>query len=142
MNRRDDDPYGPPAVEKKGVLDETRTLFDSLLAEGMRREAEQRAERAPAGPLTKLLGFVLAIAILAAAATGVYGIATFPDAPIRATPTGYKGKTGKAYDREHYERFELWQTTLFATFGLVFLFGVAVAVDDQRRKRRGPTSPG
>ena len=135
-------PYGPPAAppaeEKKplGLFEETRSLYEGMLAEGMRRAAEREATMRPRGPLSKaVLGAFLA-SVFFAAAVGVYGIVTFPDAPIRATAAGAVGKTGRAYDREHFERFTAWKTALFAAFGVVLVAGVAMAVDDGRRKRK------
>ena len=137
---KDDRPYRQPAAppaRRMGVWDETRGLFDQLYAEARRRDAEQRAGTPPRGPVAKALGAAMALAVVFAVGTLVYGISSFRDAPIRETPSGYAGKTGKAYPRDHYERYKLWEKAALASFGATFGIGFLLVVEERARKRRG-----
>ena len=79
----------------------------------------------------------LDLVVVMAVGSLVYGFYTFPDGPIRETRTGYAGKTGTAYPREHYERFKLWEKTIVGVFVSVFAIGGALVVEERIRKRRG-----
>ena len=125
-----------PATRDKGVLDETRELFDQLVGEAQRREAERQASVLPRGPIGKVLAAATVLSGLLAAGTLLYGISTFLDAPIRETPSGYVGKTGKHYSREHFEAFELWKQATLGTFAVTFAAGFAMVLEERMRKRR------
>ena len=91
------------------------------------------------GPLARIL-LVLTIAVcLLAAATGLYGVYNFPDAPIRQTGSGYVGKGGKPHTREEFERFILWQQVMFIVFPSAFVLGFAFAITDSAKRRKRPS---
>ena len=123
----------------KNIIEETRALYDRLsneahgLAERDRREARRR------GPMAKTLLVVCILAALFAAATLIYGVIAFPDAPIREAGSSYVGKHGAPHTREEYERFNLWEILIFSSFGLAFLTGFG-AVAAEKLSRRSKVS--
>jgi hypothetical protein len=120
----------------KGVTDETREIYDKLssLVERDRKAARRR------GPVGKALLVVCFLSALIAAATLVYGIIAFPDAPIRQTGSGYIGKQGAPHTREDYERFKLWEKLILSGFGLAFLTGFCAVAAEKLSSRSKITS--
>ncbi len=118
----------------KSIIDEAREIYDKMssLAERDRKAARHR------GPVVKALLVVCILAALVAAATLIYGVIQFPDAPIRQTGSSYVGKHGAPRTREDYERFKLWEKLMFSGFGLAFLTGFgAVAAEKLSRRSQG-----
>ena len=99
-----------------------------------RSKAEQEDTRAR-GPLQRILLILTITAFLVAAGTGIYGVYNFPDAPIRQTAEGYRGKGGKAHTLDEFEKFVVWKRTMFVTFPSAFLFGFAFAIADGRLRK-------
>ena len=120
----------------KGVTDETREIYDKLssLVERDRQAARRR------GPVVRALLVVCILSALIAAATLVYGIIAFPDAPLRQTGSGYIGKQGAPHTREDYERFKLWEKLILSGFGLAFLTGFGAVAADKLTKRSKVTT--
>lgn len=85
------------------------------------------------GPIARILGGLTIAAALLAAATLVYGIVNFPDAPLRSTDRGYVGKGGTPRTEADYAAFQRWETTLFVVFPSTFALAFAYAVAN-----RGP----
>lgn len=125
-----------PAARDKGLLDETRGLFEELVDKAHRADLEQRAKTPPRGPVGKALAGAAVIAGVIAAGTLLYGAYNFLDAPIRETPTGYVNKAGQPFPRERYEAFKLWEKTFIATFCVAFAVAGATVVEEKIRKRR------
>ncbi len=86
--------------------------------------------------LRKSLTAIVLILALAAAASMVYGIYYFPDAPISQCGDGcFRNKQGRPKTAEDYERFRRWLVT---TPGLVIAAigsGMLLTIIE---KRRGP----
>src|SRR5262245_51527391 len=85
-------------------------------------------------PVARVLGALTVAAALLAAATLVYGIWYFPDAPIRPEGSGYRGKTGTPRTLEDFTAFTNWLTALLIVFPLAFGSGFAYLFADSRRK--------
>ncbi|MGH9901377.1 MAG: hypothetical protein ACRD68_06075 [Pyrinomonadaceae bacterium] len=79
-------------------------------------------------------------ACLLAAATGIYGVYHFPDAPLRPTEGGYVGKGGRPRTREDFEGFLLWKKAMLIVFPAAFALGFACGITDTVRRRRKPSS--
>jgi hypothetical protein len=107
-----------------------------MAGETTRRSEGERVAAGARGPLARLLLVLTIAACLCAAATGVYGIYNFPDAPIRLKGTGYVGKGGGAHTREEFDAFVLWERAMFIAFPLAFLLGAAFAITDTTERRR------
>src|SRR5688500_8342286 len=131
-----DDRKEPPATREKGLLEETRGLFDQMVGEAQRMDAEQRAKAPPRGPVGKVLGGAAVIAGVIAAGTLLYGFYSFPDAPIRQTPSGYAGKAGTPRTREDFEAFKVWEKGVIAAFVITFATAFASVAADRIHKRR------
>ena len=141
-DRRKKSPYAPPTSaepEPRGLVDQTRSLYEQLAGEAVRRAERERAEARERGPVAKALIVACVAAALLAAGTMVYGIVQFPDAPIRQTAGGFAGKQGRARTRQDFERFVLWEKMLIGSFAAAFATGFAAAAADKlgRRKRDG-----
>jgi hypothetical protein len=89
--------------------------------------------------VTKVLLGVCLVAGLLAAATLVYGVITFPDAPIRQTASGYVGKLGDTHTSEEYEQFKFWEKVVMASFGVAVLTGLGAVVSGKlsRKAQKG-----
>ena len=88
--------------------------------------------------LARILGALTIAAALVAAATLIYGIVNFPDAPIRPTARGYTGKTGTTRTEEDYRAFQQWETALLVVFPTAFGLGLAYAIASGRRRSGRP----
>ena len=103
----------------------------------MKTEPTKREEsRQSRGPLARALLALTVAACLFAAATGLYGIYNFPDAPLRLTPGGYVGKGGSPRTREDFEAFVRWERVMFVAFPSAFVLGFAFALADGARRRK------
>lgn len=122
----------------KGIISEARDLYEQMSGEARRLAERDREAARRRGPVTKALFAACFIAVALAVVTLVYGFITFPDAPIRESARGYVGKHGAPHTREHYERFKLWEKSLFVSFGLAFLTGFsAAAAEKLGSKKKG-----
>lgn len=122
--------------QDRNAFDEARDLFDKMSAEARRHvETEQKEARRRRRPLAKILLALALASALAAAATLIYGIYAFPDAPIRKASEGFQNKQGLPRSQDDYERFKIWEKAMFAGFGATFLFGFSFAVADLPRRR-------
>ena len=89
--------------------------------------------------MTRSLLVLTLLAVTAAAATALYGVYHFPDAPIRPRGGGYVGKTGTPHTREDYERFLRWSLAMWTSFPAAFILGATfVCLDSRDRRRRRP----
>ena len=88
------------------------------------------------GALTRTLLALTLLAVTTAAATALYGVYHFPDAPIRASASGYVGKTGAPHTREDYERFLRWSLVMWTAFPTAFILGASFVYSDTRDRRR------
>jgi hypothetical protein len=131
-------PSKPDPHQSQGPLDEAGALFQQMMSEATRRSNLERGRVQSRGAVVRLLLVLTIMTCLLAAATGIYGVYNFPDAPIRQTESGYAGKGGKAHTKEEFERFILWKQVMFIAFPVSFAFGLAFGVTDmmQRRKHR------
>lgn len=120
----------------QGTLAEVRAMYERMRGEAERQAEAQRLEAKTRGPLTRVLLALTLLACLLAVATGIYGVYNFPDAPIRQTDAGYRGKTGTVRTRADYESYLKWKSALLVTFPAVFVFGFAFAIADTREKRK------
>jgi hypothetical protein len=123
-------------MSDRGRIDEARDLFDTMVGEATRQANLESDAARSRGPVTKALLALTIVAVVLAAATMAYGIYTFPDAPIRATDGGYRGKGGTLRTVKDFEAFGAWKTALLTVVPSVFVFGFAFAVADARRRRR------
>jgi hypothetical protein len=139
-------PYYPPEPAAPPRSAEPETL-GKLVGDLMTRAREQaeaeRAEAATRGPVTKFFLLLLMLAVLAAGATTVYGIVSFPDAPIRPSGGGYTSKTGAARTRQDYENYLAWSYAMWSTYPAAFLLAAVFtwSSDRDRRRRGGATGP-
>ena len=85
-------------------------------------------------PVARALGVLTVVAALLAAATLVYGIWYFPDAPIRPVGSGYKGKTGTPRTLEDFTAFSNWLAALLIVFPTAFGIGFAYLFADRRKR--------
>ncbi|HYP26016.1 MAG TPA: hypothetical protein VE262_04790 [Blastocatellia bacterium] len=120
----------------KGIIDETRRFYDQMVGEVTRLAERDREEARRRGPMAKALFAACFLAGVLAALTCIYGVATFRDAPIRQTGSGYAGKHGAPHTREHYEKFKLWEKCMAVTFGLTFLTGFGAVAADRTTRRK------
>jgi hypothetical protein len=136
MNEPDSKNPNTPPKESQGQLDQARELFRTMAGEAKHRsELESHAARSR-GPGTRLLLWLTIVAAVLAAATLAYGVYMFPDAPIRATDGGYKGKTGNPHTLEEFEAFGVWETAVFIIVPLMFVLGSAFGIADAKLRRR------
>lgn len=122
--------------QNTGAMDEARMLFEQMTAEVKRQTEIEREDARHRSLLVKMLLTLTLISALLGAATGIYGIYNFPDAPLRQRGDIYTGKGGQPRTDADYERFLLWKNALFGAFGSTFLLGFSFAVLDAREKRR------
>jgi hypothetical protein len=73
---------------------------------------------------------------LLAAATGLYGVYSFLDAPIKKTENGYRGKGGKIHTQEEFEAFILWKQVMFIVFPSVFVLAFAYGITESMQRRK------
>ncbi|MGB7925680.1 MAG: hypothetical protein WCF57_20745 [Pyrinomonadaceae bacterium] len=88
------------------------------------------------GPLARLLLALTVAACLLAAATALYGIYNFPDAPLRQTAGGYAGKGGTPRTQDDYEAFIRWEKAMLTVFPTAFVIGFAFVITDSRQRRQ------
>lgn len=98
-------------------------------------QSERRPEAA-VGAVGQALRWLTLVAALAAAVVFFWGAYSFPDAPIRESPSGYTGKHGASHSRDEYLNFTLWERGVFVAFGVALALGVAVAIDEAARRRK------
>jgi hypothetical protein len=120
----------------QGALNEAHALFERMAGEAKRRSELEREEARARSPVARLLLWLTIAACLLAAATGIYGIHNFPDAPIRKTAGGYVGKIGKPHTQEDYEAFIRWEKAMFIVFPSAFALGFAFAIAEAARRRK------
>jgi hypothetical protein len=125
-----------PSGDPGSQLDEARDLINTMVGEARRLHQLESDAALARKPLAKVLLALTIMAAVVAAAVLVYGIYMFPDAPIRATESGYQGKGGTLRTIEHFEAFELWKTAMLTTVPAVFVLGFAFAIADASRRRR------
>lgn len=141
MKKRDhQSPYSPPAQapqQSHGDVDQARAMFERMKGEVIRQSERERAFSRSRGLVVRLLLALTIATCLLAAATMIYGIYNFPDAPIRQTDGGYLGKGGKHHTQDDFEAFILWRNVMFIIIPSVFGLGLAFGIIDsiQRRKR-------
>ena len=132
-------PYAPPAAgppERHGAFGEAQSLYERMAGEASLRARADAASADARGALGKTLLALCVAAFFAAAATLLYGVIAFPDAPIREVATSYyEGKYGVPHTREEFERFKLWETTVFAAFGLTAALGIVAVAEEKLRRR-------
>jgi hypothetical protein len=140
MNERDrGSPYAPPS-SPAARPDGERPIVDlaaAMIADARARVEADRVAAASRGPFTKL---VLALAILAAISAGatmLYGIYTFPDAPIRPRGSGFAGKTGDVRTQADYDRYVAWSRAMFVAFPATFVLAFAFLWLDARPRSNG-----
>lgn len=133
MNRDDDRlPYlTPPRQPEPSEPSPIEQIFDAAT-----EAARRSARKPPSGPVARILGGLTIVAGLVAAATLVYGIVMFPDAPIRETPKGFVGKTGAPHTAADHEGFQQWLTALFIIFPTAFALGFAYAAASSLGRRK------
>jgi len=140
MKKRDRQSQYSPTTQaphpSRGALDETRTLFERMKGEVVRRSEQGREEARSRGPFGRFLLVLTIVACLLAAATMLYGVYNFPDAPIRQTGGGYFGKGGKPHTRDDFEAYVLWGNAMFIIVPTVFVLGFAFAITDSKRGGR------
>jgi cytochrome c-type biogenesis protein CcmH/NrfG len=132
-------PFPPPKRERAKSESDAEQVADlvSRMIEKAKRDAEAERVRAKSrGPLTRLLLALTIIAAVCAAATGIYGVWNFPDAPLRFRDGGYVGKTGKAHTQAEYEAYTAWKGVLLIVFPSAFILGFAFALADSRSRRK------
>lgn len=124
----------PP--EKQGPLDGAGDLFERMAGEAARQFHVERKQAKSRRPLARLLLVLTIAASLLAAATMIYGMYYFPDAPIRQKAGAYVGKGGGPRTQEDFEAFLRWEKTMLVGFPLAFGFGFAFGITEliQRRK--------
>lgn len=100
MNKTDRrNPSAPPAPappHRPGTLDEAQALFESMLGEAKRRSQFEREEVRSRGPLARVLLVLTIAAALLSAATMLYGVYHFPDAPNQAAGRPVRRKEWEA----------------------------------------------
>ena len=134
--RRPDLLPGQAPPEQQGSLDEARDLFERMKGEAIRRSRVGRKEVKSRGPVTRILLALTIVASLLAAATMVYGIYHFPDAPIRQRAGAYVGKGGTARTQKDFEAFLNWEKTMLIVFPAVFVFGFGFGLADVMQRRK------
>ena len=120
----------------RGALGEARALFERMKGEAVRQSEREREEARSRGPLARLLLVLTIVACLLAAATMLYGVYNFPDAPIREAGGAYVGKGGKPHTRDEFEAYVLWGNAMFIVVPTAFVLGFAFAIADSKRGRR------
>jgi hypothetical protein len=115
------------------IISQTRDLYNRMADEARRSVERDQEMIRQSRPLTKILLGVCVFASLIAAATMVYGMITFPDAPIRQTASGYIGKAGQPHTGDEYEQFKLWEKVMITSFGLTFLSGAGALLSGKSR---------
>ncbi len=125
----------PP--HRRRMMSEVRALFEQMTDEAKRRTKRQPQEAQNA--LARLLLALTLTAGLLAAATMLYGIYNFPDAPLKQTPSGYAGKHGTLRTQGDFEAFVRWEKAMFIVFPSVFVLGFAYAIADARQRRKRQT---
>lgn len=126
-------------ASERGVFAEAREMYERMSSDARKRielEQEEAKRRGPRGPIARLLLALTLLAFLSAVATGIYGVYNFPDAPLRQTENGYRGKQGRPRTLEDYEKYLLWKKALLITFPAAFIFAFGFALADTRDKRR------
>jgi len=118
------------AEEKKGA-----SGIDELAGEARRRAGIEHEENLHRSRLVKILLMLALASVFAAAASGVYGVYHFPDAPLRQQGEVYSGKHGQPRTRVDYEHYLAWEKALFGAFGSTFFFALAFGIMDSREKR-------
>lgn len=140
MKRRDRQTPSSPTVEAspqgRGALDEAQALFERMKGEAVRHAGQEREAARSRGPLARFLLVLTIAACLLAAATMLYGVYNFPDAPIRQTLGGYAGRTGKPHTRDDFEAYALWIKATLIIVPAAFVLGFAFAIADSKRGRR------
>jgi hypothetical protein len=134
-------PYSPrdqAAGEGHGLLNETQELFVRLTEEVAQRSRLEREDDRTRGPVARVFLVLTIAAVLLAAATMVYGIYHFPDAPIRKTAHGYAGKGRKPRTQEEFAAFIAWEKALLVVFPSAFVLGFSYAITDMGWRRKGP----
>ncbi len=124
----------PP--EKPGQLDEARDLFGRMASEAVLQSHVAQNKAKSRGLVTRTLLMLTIAASLLAAATMVYGIYYFPDAPIRQTDGGYVSKVGRPSTQEEFDAFLRWEKAMFLFFPSVFVFGIAFGITDRVQRRQ------
>ena len=135
MEKGDFQDLSKPTPER-GTFDEARDLFEKMSAEAYRQAENERREAAQRSPLVKALLALTVAACLAAAITFFYGIYAFPDAPLRKSYAGFTNKQGLPRSQEDFEKFKIWEKTLFVSLGSAFICAVAFGIINSREKRR------
>lgn len=127
--------------QNHSALDEAQTLFEQMKSEVVAHAEVEREESRSRGPLARVLLMLTVVAVLLAAATMIYGIYNFPDAPIRQTESGYEGKGGKPRTQADYRAFIFWGKAMFIIIPSAFVLGFAfVMIDSRRRRKRIPSN--
>ena len=122
---------------EKGIISQTRDLYSHLTGEARRLAQRDQQLARRRGPVAKALLVACFVMGLIAAATLVYGLIAFPDAPIRQTASGYVSKHGAPHTRDGYERFKLWEKLVVGSFGLAFLTGLGAVVWTKKNQQVG-----
>jgi hypothetical protein len=128
-------PQAQAPQQSECALDEARALFEQMAGEVTHRSEFEREEARRRGPVGRVLLVLTITVCLLAAATGLYGVYNFPDAPIRQTAGGYVGKGGKPRAQEDFEAFILWEKVMLIVFPSAFLIGLAFGITDARQRR-------
>jgi hypothetical protein len=133
-----DSPSGQPSQQNQGVLNGAEALFERMAGETTRRSEFGHNQSQTRSALARLLLALTIVMCLLAAATGLYGVYNFLDAPIRKTESSYVGKGGKLHTQQEFEAFILWRQVMFIVFPSAFVLGFAFGITDamQRRKHR------
>lgn len=134
QNQHSAPPQAPQ--QKQSTVDEAHALFERMKGEVVARGESEREEARSRGPLARVLLVLTIAACLLAAATMIYGIYNFPDAPLRQTEGGYVGKGGKPRTQSDYEAFIFWMKATFIIIPPVFVSGFAFAIVESKRRRR------
>ena len=138
---KQNEPGNSYSSQAPGALDEARALFKQMTNEAARRSGIEQQEALRRGPLIRFLLALTIAACLLAAATGLYGVYNFPDAPIRQMQEGlYLGKGGQPHTLEEFERFILWERVMFVVFPSAFVLGFAFAITDSMKRRKRTSS--
>jgi hypothetical protein len=120
----------------KGILREARALYNQMVSQAKLSAQRDHEAARRRSPIVKALLAACFFAGVLAAITLIYGLITFPDAPIRESTSGYVGKQGAPHTREDFDQYKLWEKLVAGSFGLTLLTGFG-AVASEKMSRRG-----
>ncbi len=88
-------------------------------------------------PKKRSIGFAMLLAFVAiAAAVMIYGIFTYPNAPIKFRKGAYRDKAGMEYSEAEFHRFILWKRCLLGSFALVAVSSIPLAFSKRKQDPR------